>query len=248
MLLLPYDGDMSRLDTYSQHFLRSPRLVAELIGHSNIRKNDTVYDLGAGSGVITSVLARRCKRVVAVELEAGALAKLRQNTSSYDTIDIIKSDILTLKLPDTPYKIFANIPFHLSAPIVRKLTQAATPPKSIYLIVQKQFARKLVPGDDHFTSQLGAEIGPWFSARIRKPLKKTDFTPPPAVDTVLFELKPREVPLLAISDRPSYTEFVAKCYTSQTYFAHLKKPFSSERRPSELTIKQWINLYTGHRS
>lgn len=51
---------MKRLHTYAQqHFLRSPRLVAELIGHSNIRKNDTVYDLGAGSGVIASVLARR---------------------------------------------------------------------------------------------------------------------------------------------------------------------------------------------
>src|SRR4051812_28038866 len=57
-----YSKDMPRLHTYSQHFLRSPRIVAELIGHSNVRKNDIVYDLGAGSGVIASVLANKCKK------------------------------------------------------------------------------------------------------------------------------------------------------------------------------------------
>lgn len=64
---------MSRNHVYAQHFLRNPRVVAELVGHSNIRKNDTVYDLGAGSGVITSVLARRAKNIIAVEIERAAL-------------------------------------------------------------------------------------------------------------------------------------------------------------------------------
>lgn len=54
---------MKRLAEYSQYFLQSPELVKELIGHSNIRKNDTVYDIGAGSGTISSVLAQRAKRV-----------------------------------------------------------------------------------------------------------------------------------------------------------------------------------------
>jgi 23S rRNA (adenine-N6)-dimethyltransferase len=119
---------MSRNHTYSQHFLRSPRLVAELIGHSNIRKNDTVYDLGAGSGVIASVLARRCKQVIAVEIEPQALAKLRQNLSHEQNITILKKDILDLDLPKEPYKIFANIPFSVSAQVVRKFTEAQLPP------------------------------------------------------------------------------------------------------------------------
>lgn len=237
---------MPRHHEYSQHFLRSPRLVAELIGHSNIRKNDTVYDLGAGSGVISAVLARRCKKVVAVEVERQALAKLRQNVDNLENVTIVEKDILQLPTLDEPYKIFANIPFSLSAEIVRKFTEAPTPPKSMYLITQKQFARKLVPGSDHFTSQLSAEIGPSFTVRIRKPLRKTDFTPPPAVDTVLLEIKQRETPLIAPEEMESYKEFVELCFTRQKYFISLEKDkagLSPELRPSQLTIEQWVRLY-----
>ena len=234
---------MAREHTYAQHFLRSPRLVAELVGHSNIRKNDTVYDLGAGSGVIASVLAGRCKHVVAVEVEPAILKTLRNNLGHVDNVTILDQDIMTLSLPDTPYKVFSNIPFNLSASIVRKLTEAANPPKSIYLIAQKQFARKLVPGDDHFTSQLSAEIAPWFKVRIRKPLRKTDFTPPPAVDTVLLEIKPHETPFLPKDAQTEYRAFSSRCFADQKYFINLNKPFSTELRPSQLTPKQWIDLY-----
>lgn len=234
---------MARYHTFSQHFLRSPRLVAELIGHSNVRKNDVVYDLGAGSGTITSVLARRCKHVIAVEIESQALQKLRRNVGAVDNVTIVEKDVLQLELPRVPYKIFANIPFHLSSAIVRKFTETANPPKSMYLITQKQFARKLVPGDDHFTSQLSAEMGPWFTVRIRKTLRKTDFTPPPAVDTVLLEIKPREHALISNTNHTRYRDFVARCFNDQKYFTRLKKPFSAELRPSQLTLEQWVALY-----
>lgn len=238
---------MARLYTYAQHFLRSPRLVAELVGHSNIRKNDLVYDLGAGNGVITSVLARRVREVVAVEIEPMALEKLRRNVQNARNVTILQKDILKLTPPNEPYKIFANVPFSLSAEIVRKFTSIENPPRSMYLITQKQFARKLVPGNDHFTSELAGEIGPLFAVRIRRPLRKTDFTPPPAVDTVLLELKQRETPLIAPNHMPAYREFVQRCFHSQTYFAATKRAkagLSPELRPSQLTLDQWITLFT----
>lgn len=238
---------MARLHTYSQHFLRSPRLVAELIGHSNIRKNDTVYDLGAGSGVIASVLAGRCKRVMAIEIEPNALTTLRNNLGHVQNVTILDQDILSITPPTEPYKIFANIPFNLSAQVVRKFTATDRPPKSIYLIAQKQFARKIVPGNDHFTSQLSAEIAPWFIARIRKPLRKTDFTPPPAVDTVLLEIKRREEPLVPQAHANDYRAFIVRCFTDQKYFSQLQKPFSPELRPSQLTLEQWLILYKSHK-
>lgn len=237
---------MPRKHTYAQHFLRSPALVAELIGHSNIRKNDLVYDLGAGSGVIASVLARRAKNVVAVEVEPQALKLLRKNLGVAPNVAIVEKSLLNLTPPTNPYKIFSNIPFSLSSPIIQKFLFDAHPPKSMYLIVQKQFARKIVPGDDHFTSLLGAEIAPWFAARIRKPLRRTDFTPPPGVDTVLLELKPLETPLLSSAQQTTYRAFTARCFAEQKYFGSLKKPFSSELRPSQLTPDQWIKLYKMH--
>jgi len=237
---------MPRLHVYSQHFLRSPRLVAELIGHSNIRKNDTVYDLGAGSGVIASVLANKCKKVIAVENEPQALKKLRYNLGNILNVDIVDQDILKLKIPEGRYKIFSNIPFSESATVVRKFTQADNPPVSIYLIVQKQFARKLVPSDQHFTAQLGAQIGPWFGARIRKPLRKTDFTPPPNVDTVLLEIKPYEDPLVGRENMQEYCNFVARCFEAQKFFATTKRQqvgISPEKTPSQLSIAEWVRLY-----
>jgi 23S rRNA (adenine-N6)-dimethyltransferase len=237
---------MSRLDTHDQHFLRSPRLVAELIGHSNIRKNDTVYDLGAGSGVIASVLANKCKKVIAVENEPGAVKKLRANLGNILNVEIVEQDILQLEIPSDRYKVFSNIPFSQSATIVRKFTEADNPPTALYLIVQKQFARKLLHSDHHFTSQLGAQISPWFGVRIRKPLRKTDFTPPPGVDTVLLEIKPLDAPLLERNALAAYRSFVETCFSRQAYYRDLPLDaagISSERKPSELTPTQWVKLY-----
>lgn len=237
---------MSRKYSYAQHFLRSPRFAMELIGHSNIRKNDTVVDLGAGSGVIASVLARRCKSVIAIENEAMALAKLRRNMRLFDNVHIINGDIMTADLPVDDYKVFSNIPFSYSSDIVRRLTGHANPPKSIYLIVQKQFANKLVSSNRQFTSQLGAELMPWWQVRIRKPLRRNDFTPPPAVDTVLLEIKPLPHSLLPEEDRVAYRQFVASCFGRQKVFASLPRAaagINTERKPSELTVAQWVELY-----
>ena len=234
--------------THSQHFLRNPRLITELIGHSNIRRGDLVIDIGSGSGAITAVLARRCRQVLAYENEPGALNKLQQNMRRHKNVKVIAQDFLRAKLPDEPYKVFANIPFHLSANIVRKLTSDDLhTPQAIYLIVQKQFAQKIVPSDRHFTSQLGTQLAPWWQTRIRRPLRRTDFTPPPAVDTVLLELKPRSEPLLSTLERDKYQSFVAKCYASQKVFAavpRVKAGVNPERKPSELTPEEWVRLYS----
>jgi len=234
--------------THSQHFLRNPRLIAELIGHSNIRRGDLVIDIGAGSGAITAVLTRRCRQVLAYENEPSVLNKLQQNMRRHKNVKVIAQDFLLAKLPDEPYKVFANIPFHLSSDIVRKLTSDDLhTPQAIYLIVQKQFAQKLVPSDRHFTSQLGTQLAPWWQTRIRRPLRRTDFTPPPAVDTVLLELKPQSEPLLSTLERDEYQSFVAKCYASQKVFAavpRVKASISPERKPSELTPEEWVRLYS----
>ena len=234
--------------THSQHFLRNPRLIAELIGHSNIRRGDLVIDIGAGSGAITAVLARRCRQVLAYENEPGALNKLQQNMRRHKNVQVIAQDFLLAKLPDEPYKVFANIPFHLSADIVRKLTSDDLhTPQAIYLIVQKQFAQKIVPSDQRFTSQLGTQLAPWWQTRIRRPLRRTDFTPPPAVDTVLLELKPRSEPLLSVLERDKYQSFVAKYYASQKAFAAIpraKASINPERKPSELDPEEWVRLYS----
>lgn len=175
----------------SQHFLRSPRLALMLIGHSNIKKRDLVIDIGAGSGVITTALAKRCREVWAVEPDHQTAEKLRENLKKYqiENVKVIEQDFLTIDLPTEEYKVFANPPFHLSSQIVHRLIESANPPQSFYLILQKQFALKLLNTNRHYTSQLGQELIVKYQTKIKYPLKPTDFTPPPAVPTVLFEAK-----------------------------------------------------------
>lgn len=152
-----------------------------------------VIDIGAGSGVITAALARRCKQVIAIEPDHETAELLRKNVEKYENVTIVEQDFMKYQLPDGDYKIFANPPFHLSSAILHKFDEAENPPKAIYLILQKQFALKLLNNDRHYTSQLGKQLFINYAPRIRLPMKPEYFTPPPAVPTVLLELKRRDI-------------------------------------------------------
>jgi len=77
--------------------------------------------------------------------------------------------------------------------------------------------------------------------RIRRPLRKTDFTPPPAVDTVLLELKPHETPYLDRAQQAAYTDFVMECYAAPRFYAAAGG--DKNKRPSTLSPAEWVRLF-----
>lgn len=242
---------MKRLDTYSQHFLRGQDFIKELIGHTSIKPSDLVYDIGAGTGAITAALAQKAKFVVAIEVEPLAAEKLRENIEGkYPNVDVIEADFLDIELPVKPYKIFSNIPFHLTSPIIHKITEDPHPPVDAYLIVQRQVANKLLPNYDGFTGQLGMIIGPTFGVRIRRPLKRSDYTPPPAVDTVLIEIKRRDEPFIPLDDMPKYRKFIEGCFSDPKIFTKTPRAKVGLRegiKPSEMKLHQWVELFKAYK-
>lgn len=237
---------MKRQSQYSQNFLKNPGLVKDLILKSSLKSNDVVIDIGAGSGVISSVLAENFKKVIAIESEPKTATKLRDNLKIFKNIQIVECDFLNFDLPNNDYSVFSNIPFHLSSPIVRKLTEANNPPILTYLFVQKQFGEKLIPDSNRFKSQLGMLIAPWFAVKIIKNLKRTDYFPHPNVDTVFIEIKKRQTPLLPIQDSCNYRKFITACFSDPRVF--VKMPVSrlnlgKEIKPSQMKIEKWIELY-----
>ena len=106
----------------TQNFLRDPKLVEAIVGRADIGKTDTVYDLGAGRGVITNALARRAGRVVAIEKDPRLFERLRARFADGGKVDVRHADILTHALPRRDYIVFANPPFDATAAIVRRLT------------------------------------------------------------------------------------------------------------------------------
>jgi 23S rRNA (adenine-N6)-dimethyltransferase len=238
---------MKRLAHYSQNFLRRPNLVRELIKLTNLKSTDTVYDLGAGSGVISSVLAETVGMVVAIEYEPRTVELLKINMEKYSNVDVHQADILKFALPTTPYKIFANIPFHLSSPIIHRFINSPNAPQAAYLITQKQFGKKLVATDTtHFTGQLGMIIGAEYDVKILKPLKRTDFWPHPAVDTVFIGLVKRKEPLVDSKRLKAYGKFTEECFADPKKLAKMPLQVINALpgiSPSRLHLNQWVELF-----
>ena len=204
----------SRNHLLDQHFLKNVRLALMLIGHSNLKRRDTVVEIGAGSGVITTALAKKCGEVLAIEKDPETFRKLQANLKeqklqanlkeqNFENVKLVCGDFREVNFDFTNYKVFSNPPFSLSAEVFYKLLNLENqngqiiekglknPPKAIYLILQKQLALKLILSDRHYTSQLGYILNKYYTTKIRYPLKPTDFTPPPKVPIVLFEAKIR---------------------------------------------------------
>ena len=238
-------GRVKRLASHGQHFLRNPRFVRQLIQKAGISSQDLVVDIGAGSGVITSELAKVAQKVIAVEFEPRTATKLRDNVGKLENVEVLEGDILKIALPTGNYKVFANIPFRLSSKIVRQLTENDNSPEAVFLIVQKQFANKMLPDFDGFTGALGMMVGPLYEAKILKKLLRTDFWPHPNVDTVLLALIRRKDPLVPIEKMPGYREFVEKSFADPRYFKKTprkKTGLPDDIKPSQMKLVDWIRL------
>lgn len=235
---------MARDHKKSQNFLRSPQIAMMLVGHTNIKKRDFTLDIGAGSGVFSYALSKKSAQVLAIENDKPALHKLRKNTQNLANVEVFAGDFFSFNLEKLPsgYKVCSNIPFHLSSPILKRLTNAKNQPSAIYLILQKQFARKLMAKDRRFTSILGAQIYPFYNVKIKKPLQKTDFTPPPAVETVFLEMKRREQPL--VNSKNNYEKMVEELFTDNEKFkrAVVNTKFK-DLKPSQLTGSEWLEIF-----
>ncbi len=242
---------MKRLSDYSQNFLRSPKLVESLVAQASLKKDDIVYDIGAGSGIISSTLARKVKQVIAIEFEPGAAKILIHNMQEYPNVSVKIGDVMKMNLPTTPYKIFANIPFHLSSPIVQRFINSPMSPEAAYLIVQKQFGRKLIATDTtHFTGQLGMLIGAEYKVKIIKSLRKTDFWPHPAVDTVLVEMIKRKDPLVPKNRLSAYTQFTVECFSDPKKLAKMPLNVIGQAvgaSPSRLSLDQRVILFNSQK-
>lgn len=238
---------MKRRADYSQNFLRSPKLVASLIARSNLTSNDLVYDFGAGSGVISAELAKEVARVVAIEYEPKTVEILRRNMQPLTNVKVIQGDVMQLPFPTEPFKIFANIPFHLSSPIVQRFINTPNAPQAVYLIVQRQFGRKLIANDtSFFTSQLGMIIGAEYAVKSIKNLRKTDFWPHPAVDTMCIEMVKRGVPLVPSGRLKAYRTFTEECFSDPKKFAKLPLNTVGAKvgdSPSRMSLERWVNLF-----
>ena len=243
----------------TQNFLRDRALMERLVSRAAIAPTDVVYDLGAGSGVLTDALARRAGRVIAVEKDPALVARLRARFRDRPNVEIRHADIIAHPLPRAEYIVFASPPFDITSAIMRRLTTADVPPRAAYLALQREAVDRYLGRPRQTLAAL--LLAPWFSVQIIHRFARSDFSPPPAVDVVMVRMRKRGPPLIAARDARAYRDFVVALFvsrkpsigtvSSQLFGGRVSRrllraaqidPASS---PSAIALPAWLRLF-GH--
>lgn len=234
---------------YSQNFLRDFNLVRSLISKSSISKNDTILEIGAGKGIITTELLNRAGKVIAYELDKQLLDALTQKFQGNQLLQLEFKDFLGVNLPNFPYKIFSNIPFNITSAIIKKLTLEDNPPEDAYLIVQKEAAMRFMGKPlDIKNSQLSVILHPWFEFRSMYEFKPDDFSPRPNVTIILLEIKKRNEPLIDSKNKDKYEDFITYTFSQPKPnitegLSKVMRIEATNSKPSELDFEDWIDLF-----
>jgi len=242
---------------YAQNFLRDARLVDHLLDDATIGRNDLVVEIGPGTGIITERLAMRCRQVVAIERDPALVRRLRRRFGAAPRVTVHEGDFLAFLLPRTPYKVFANIPFNVTAAIVARLTAAPYAPDDAYLVVQREAAERF-QGRPQGTLA-AALLWPWFDLTVTYRFNRRDFRPPPGVETVMLRLRKRGPPLIENKEAQPYRDFVTHCFTAwrpglrhvftRRQLGDVSRRLGLDRRanaeltPATIPVEHWPELY-----
>ena len=228
-----------------RHFLRSSKLAAELVRAAGIDRGDLVFDLGAGTGMLTSALARAGALVTPVEIDALLAAELRRRFDN-----VVEGDARRVPLPREPFKVVANLPFEAGTAILRRLLDPRVPLASGDVIVEWGLAAKRASVWP--STQLSAYWGAWHELSVARRLPRCVFSPPPTVDAAVLRIRRRTEPLVPPRDARAYGAFLARGYRdgprAVVPWARLKQleaelGFDRHAQPRDLDAAQWAALF-----
>lgn len=197
---------------YAQNFLRSPRLVDRLLARSGIGSDDLVVEIGPGTGIITARLAVACRQVLAIEKDPVLAHRLRDRLAAVPNVALFEADVLAFPLPVSGYKVFANIPFNVTAAVVGRLTTEPSTPLDAYLVVQREAAGRFLGEPRETLASL--LLKPWFEPTLVHRFDRDDFAPAPGVEVVMLRLRKRGPPLVALPETRRYRDLVVFACTA----------------------------------
>lgn len=253
----PNDMEGRKL-SHSQNFLKNPGFVRGLIEKANINEGDYVVEIGSGKGIITLELSKTAGRVIGVEIDSGLARNLRTRFSKANNVEIIEADFLTWELPKRPYKVFANIPFNMTADIVNRLLSSSNPPEVAYLIMQDKAAGRFMGPPFGSRSQISTSLQPFYDMDIVVKINRREFSPVPNINAVLARFQKKENPLVSFKQQQAYRDFVVYGYNQwkPTLTEALEGIFSRKQlsimersyhlrglKPSEVDVEQWMGIF-----
>ncbi|XP_020095848.1 ribosomal RNA small subunit methyltransferase, mitochondrial [Ananas comosus] len=219
-----------------QHLLASPRALDAVARRAGVGPGDTVLEVGPGTGNLTVRLLALARRVVAVEVDPRMVDALRDRVSRLGLLDrltVISGDAMKTEFPEFDLCV-ANIPYGISSPLIGKLLFGPCHFRSATLLLQKEFARRLVsvPGDSEY-NRLAANVRLVANVELLMDVSKKDFIPCPKVDSSLVKIRPKaEVPAVDLDEWLAFTRtcFSKKNKTLGAIFKQKKKIIELFRR------------------
>lgn len=223
-LLLRYS--LTPRKSLGQNFLIHKDIASRIVQQANLGIDDTVLEIGAGLGTLTTELAACAGQVIAVETDPHLTTVLHSQLDSFSNIRIVHGDMLKLDpvdlLDNAPtgtssmplwgelfpnYHVVANLPYYITAAVLRHVLESSVRPKRMVVTVQREVAQRMValPGD---MSLLAVSIQFYAKPRIVMRLKRGVFFPPPNVESAVVRLDLHDAPPVPVTDVARFFQVV----------------------------------------
>ncbi len=193
-----------------QHFLVDRNLLERIVNYADLMADDSVLEIGPGTGNLTELLAAKAGRVYAVEVDPDLAASLQGHFSN---VIVIKGDALKVSLPDYN-KIVSNLPYQISSRITYRLL--SRPFDLAVLMYQREFARRMTsrPGEEDY-GRLGMVVGYLCHAETLEAVPRSAFRPVPEVESAIVRLRPKEHEVDVKVDAGVFIKFAEGLFASR---------------------------------
>lgn len=184
------------LKVFGQNFLVEEKVHQDIINAAELQSCDHVLEIGCGIGHLTQHLAPNVANFWGVEIDERFYPILHQYFDQYSSFHLLQCDILSTKhtinpivwdtilpvISQQPYKLIANLPYNVSAPVLVNFLESEFPPATMIVTIQKEVAQRLLakPGTEFYgpltiLAQVHADI------TLVRNISPQSFVPPPKV-------------------------------------------------------------------
>lgn len=219
-----------------QNFLSDPRILSKIVDAAELQPGEAVLEIGPGLGSLTRYLAVQAGQVTAVELDRKLFPILTYHMQAYENVRLVQGDILELDpagLMRTPgYAVVANIPYYITAAILRHLLESNCRPSRLILTVQQEVAARICarPGD---YSLLALSVQVFGAPEVLFKIPAGAFYPPPRVDSAVIAIRLYPEPVIPVDQLDQF-------------FTVIKAGFSQKRKTIRNSLSSGLHLPTTH--
>ena len=220
-----------------QNFILDENLLGHLLDAARIVPEDRVLEIGPGPGLMTALMAKRCERVLALEVDRGLEPVLRSVLDGATNAGVVFQDVLKADLgaltretfgEGQAYRVVANLPYYITADILVKLTTAECPPESIAIMVQKEAADRVMsePGTKQWCA-LAATVQSYGQPRVLMDVPPEAFDPAPHVMSQFIRIDRHERPIVEPRNEKLYLRLINAAFAMRrkTLANNLKASF-----------------------